>query len=208
MYAAATGCPFPIYADPTRKLYDELGMVRSLALGDRPAYTKQHLLKSSVQSIVQGLKQIPSGLALKGGDHKQIGGEFLFEPPGLAGWADGETTSPTSAEVQRALLAAGAGERHRDSESSLDGKDEDDKGEDKVVTWCHRMKTTRDHAEVPEIMEVLGLDGHGQPIKNRERWERAVRERKGTGVSLAGKTPAQVQEGGAAGTGTETSVKS
>ncbi|KXX74177.1 Thioredoxin-like protein AAED1 [Madurella mycetomatis] len=207
MYAAATGCPFPIYADPTRKLYDELGMVRSLALGDRPAYTKQHLLKSSVQSIVQGLKQIPSGLALKGGDHRQIGGEFLFEPPGLGGWADGEMTSLTSAEVQRALLAAGAGERHRDSESSLDGKDEDDKGEDKVVTWCHRMKTTRDHAEVPEIMEVLGLDGHGQPIKNRERWERAVRERKGTGVSLAGKTPAQVQDGGAAGTEAGTGVK-
>lgn len=26
------------------------------------------------------------------------------------------------------------------------------------VTWCHRMKNTRDHAELPEIKKVLGLE--------------------------------------------------
>jgi hypothetical protein len=69
----------------------------------------------------------------------------------------------------------------------LDGKGEPgNEGEDKVVTWCHRMKTTRDHVEIPELMEVLGLDGHGRPLTgDRERWERALRERKGTGTSLA-----------------------
>ncbi|KAK4241004.1 AhpC/TSA antioxidant enzyme-domain-containing protein [Achaetomium macrosporum] len=187
MYAAATNCPFPIYADPTRKLYAELGMVRTLALGQRPAYMKQHLLKSSLQSIAQGLKQIPKGLALKGGDSKQIGGEFLFEPV--------DVTTPVSTTAAggedevgppRAWEEAETEKRKRVSETSLDGKGEPgNEGEDKVVTWCHRMKTTRDHAEIPELMEVLGLDGHGRPVGDRESWERALRERKGTGKSLA-----------------------
>jgi hypothetical protein len=25
------------------------------------------------------------------------------------------------------------------------------------VEWCHRMKTTRDHAEMPELKKVLGI---------------------------------------------------
>jgi hypothetical protein len=73
------------------------------------------------------------------------------------------------------------------SETSLDGKGEvGAEGEDKAVTWCHRMRTTRDHAEIPELMEVLGLDGHGEPVGDKGLWEKALRERKGTGVSLAG----------------------
>ena len=82
-------------------------MQRTLALGPRPAYMRRHLLVSSVLSIGQGLRQIGSGLALRGGDQKQVGGEFLFE--------------------------GGA------------------------VVWCHRMRNTRDHVEVPELREVLGL---------------------------------------------------
>jgi hypothetical protein len=208
MYAAATNCPFPIYADPTRKLYAELGMVRSLALGQRPAYMKKHLVKSSLESIAQGLKQIPKGLALKGGDSKQIGGEFLFEPVNLttssssnpmgttAGGGGGEeedgVSPPRAWEEQKPKqgedsLSSSDATRKRISETSLDGKGEPgNEGEDKVVTWCHRMKTTRDHVEIPELMEVLGLDGHGRPLTgDRERWERALRERKGTGTSLA-----------------------
>lgn len=29
--------------------------------------------------------------------------------------------------------------------------------EDGELKWCHRMKTTSDHAEVKELKEVLGL---------------------------------------------------
>ncbi len=36
------------------------------------------------------------------------------------------------------------------------------------MSWCHRMKNTRDHAEIPELMEVLGLDGQGQPVARQE----------------------------------------
>lgn len=194
MYAEAARCRFPIYADPTRRLYAELGMVRSLALGERPAYARQSLLASTAHSVVQGLRQLPSGLALRGGDSKQVGGEFLFEPvaataAAAAAWESGNEGA-AAAEVAAASPVVepawdDVSARQRASETSLDGKGEPDEGEDKVVTWCHRMRTTRDHAEIPELMEVLGLDGHGRPVQDKERWERALRERKGIGVSLA-----------------------
>jgi hypothetical protein len=76
MYAKTTSCPFPIYADPTGKLYDYLGMTRTLDLGKKPSYIQSNLLVTSMQSIVQALKTGTN--ALKGGSFKQVGGEFLF----------------------------------------------------------------------------------------------------------------------------------
>lgn len=128
MYTEATSCPFPIYADPTRKLYDILGMTRTLNLGSRPDYMQSNVLINSVQSIFQSLGT--GKHALKGGDFKQVGGEFLFE--------DGE------------------------------------------CTWSHRMRNTRDHTEVHELRELLGLDGTTPPT--RKRWshgaKRSHRERR------------------------------
>ena len=72
-----------------------------------------------------------------------------------------------------------------DSSKHSNDNDEEPIVEEKHVTWCHRMKTTRDHAEIPELMEILGLDGQGQPIKDKKRWSRAIQERKGTGLSMA-----------------------
>ncbi|KAJ9414557.1 hypothetical protein FOXG_16858 [Fusarium oxysporum f. sp. lycopersici 4287] len=31
-------------------------------------------------------------------------------------------------------------------------------GEDKKVTWCHRMRNSRDHTDTDDILEVLGLN--------------------------------------------------
>lgn len=59
---------------------------------------------------------------LRGGDFRQVGGEFLFE----------------------------------------NGK----------VTWCHRMRNTRDHAEIPDLRKHLGLDGEEKPVK--KRWSTAA----------------------------------
>lgn len=198
MYATETACPFPIYTDPTRKLYDALGMLQTLSLGDRPAYQREGLVKSSLASIVQGLKQIKSGLATKAGPARQIGGEFLFEPVDLGGSPVGTPW----AEVERRMGDFGLGDAavaHRASDTSLDGKGEED-GEDgveaKTVTWCHRMRTTRDHAEIPELMEVLGLDGQGMPIKDKKRWSRALEQRKGTGLSMASQMSAMKAEAG------------
>ena len=58
MYTEATGCPFPIYAEPTRKLYDHLGMTRTFDLGSKPEYMQTNVLINSVQSVFQGLKTV------------------------------------------------------------------------------------------------------------------------------------------------------
>ncbi|KAL1874810.1 hypothetical protein Daus18300_003351 [Diaporthe australafricana] len=199
MYASETGCPFPIYADPTRKLYQELGMVKTLALGTRPAYMNKSIFKSSLDSIVQGVKQIKNGLVLKAGDQRQIGGEFLFEPVDVK---SPEVESP-SHEFDRKLKlddknepakseeerVAEAAKRSRATSVVTDNDNDETEEphlvEEKKVTWCHRMRTTRDHAEIPELMEVLGLTGHGKPIKDQKRWSKALDSRKGTGLSMA-----------------------
>jgi len=107
---------------------------------------------------VQGLKQLKGGKALQGGDSQQVGGEFLFEPVG---------------EVLSSPLTPAASPYEESKQL----------GEEKRVTWCHRMKNTRDHAEIPELREILGLDGVGIPGKNGRRWSKALGERKGTGMS-------------------------
>ena len=40
--------------------------------------------------------------------------------------------------------------------------------EDGRVTFCHRMKNTRDHAEIPVMRRELGLEGERPPA--RKRW--------------------------------------
>ncbi|KAI1081151.1 AhpC/TSA antioxidant enzyme-domain-containing protein [Whalleya microplaca] len=186
-YIEETNCPFPVYADPTRRLYTELGMVRTLAMGTRPAYLQDKTLAHTVISgVVQGLKQVKSGLVMKMGDQRQVGGEFLFEPSTLS--LDTPITTPKS-EVDRRLgepfPTVTATSEHRDDKLSNHDDDGADRVEEKCITWCHRMRTTRDHVEIPELMEVLGLDGNGTPIRDQKRWTRALRERKGTGLSMA-----------------------
>ncbi|SMQ52705.1 unnamed protein product [Zymoseptoria tritici ST99CH_3D7] len=92
-YKRFTGCPWPIYADPTRALFKKLGMSISMNLGfERPEYMKDI---SSAQWGAGQIRQIreelknPEGMRadglrkrdilLKGGHPMQIGGEFLFE---------------------------------------------------------------------------------------------------------------------------------
>jgi hypothetical protein len=152
MYLEATGCPFPVYADPTQRLYKELGMTRTLALGQRPEYMRKSMFYSMAKSLVQGLKQIKGGLASKAGDIQQVGGEFLFEPVGDM------TASPGVTPIL-------------------------EDGEEKRITWCHRMRNTRDHAEIPELREVLGFNGAGISGKNKRRWGKALEMRKGSGKS-------------------------
>ena len=117
-YSKETACPFPIYADPTKKLYDLLGMTRTLSLGNKqPEYMKSSVPVQTVKSFLQTLRAGRD--MMKGGDFHQVGGEFMFE--------------------------------------------------NERVTWCHRMKNTRDHAEIPETRKVLGLDG-GEEAPRRKRW--------------------------------------
>jgi bifunctional DNA-binding transcriptional regulator/antitoxin component of YhaV-PrlF toxin-antitoxin module len=54
------------------------------------------------------------------------------------------------------------------------------------------MRNTRDHAEIPEIREVLGLeplDGVDAPEgADKKRWTKALLERKGTGLTIIGRS--------------------
>lgn len=175
MYAEATNCPFPIYTDPKRELFDKLGMVKTLGMGERPAYMKKSMWKSTLDSIGQGLKQVRKGLALKSGDQRQVGGEFLFEPLHLA-------TPVTTPQDEQPVQSFDDRVNNHDKENTIGEFDEE-----KKVTWCHRMRTTRDHAEIPELMEVLGLNGQGKPISDAKRWSVALQSRKGTGLSMGSK---------------------
>ncbi|KAK1968779.1 hypothetical protein LY78DRAFT_679109 [Colletotrichum sublineola] len=183
MYLQETGCPFPVYTDPTRRLFDTLGMTRTLALGTRPAYMRKSMLKSAAESVLQGLKQVKAGLATKSGDHRQVGGEFLFEPVELG-------TEVSTPYAERQLEEAMTSKKNSidNNREGIDGEGDDDdfEPEQKKVTWCHRMRSTRDHAEIPELMEVLGLTGTGKPpAHENKRWSKALETRKGTGLSMA-----------------------
>ncbi|KAJ6119198.1 hypothetical protein N7523_003478 [Penicillium sp. IBT 18751x] len=81
-YHKETGCPFPIYADPTRKLYADLNLVTSYAMGERPEYFRKGMVRLVAESVAQTLKHVSSGLMTKAGDSSQNGGEFLFESMG------------------------------------------------------------------------------------------------------------------------------
>jgi hypothetical protein len=80
-YRTRTGCPFPIYTDPTRNLYDKLGMIVSLGPG---AETNQpeYLTVSVGQSVMSSMKNMMTngvkGIA-KGGKFSQNGGEWVFQ---------------------------------------------------------------------------------------------------------------------------------
>ncbi|KAI9644124.1 hypothetical protein NHQ30_007477 [Ciborinia camelliae] len=177
MYQEATNCPFPIYADPTKNLYNELGMMRTLNLGTRPEYQRRGTLLGMAQSVVQSLKQIKNGNLFQGGDFQQVGGEFLFEPvrmsTPIASPADGPNESM---HASGGILGNG------------DKIGENEGYEEKRVTWCHRMRNTRDHAEIPEIREVLGFDEIVMGGKNQKRWSKALSERKGTRLSTGARS--------------------
>lgn len=189
MYADATNCPYPIYTDPNRKIYKNLGMIQTKTLGTKPAYVKHSFIGLTLQGIKKGLPFLSSGLAFKYGNVMQVGGEFLFEPADVAT----PISSPRRESVSQPPLSEGAPTQHaqgsqRTSASHHEDEDYDPYGtEEKRITWCNRMKTQRDHVEIPELMEILGLDGDGQPIKDEKRWAKALKLRKGTGLSLASK---------------------
>ncbi|KAL9049081.1 MAG: hypothetical protein Q9162_007396 [Coniocarpon cinnabarinum] len=77
-YAAKSNCTFPIYADPSRRLYDLLGMDTSFDRGSRrPDYQTTTFSAIVIKSLLQGITA--GRQALKGGNFAQMGGEFLFE---------------------------------------------------------------------------------------------------------------------------------
>ena len=147
-YIELTSCPYPIYADPNKRLFNMLGMRRNLSLGWKsPQYIQHTLLAGVGKSIVQGLKRIGEGDVTKAGGLSQNGGEFLFEVEG----ADLRYASPEG----DAKTATG------------------NVGMEKVeVTFCHRMQNTRDHTEVSVLAKTLLVSEDEERSRRRPRVDR------------------------------------
>ncbi|CDW98056.1 hypothetical protein [Sporisorium scitamineum] len=78
--------PFEFYADPQLELYHALGVTRrSLELGSSKDKIGSHYQTSVLQNLVGSVAEtVKSGsLALKGGDFKQLGGEFVWDKEGI-----------------------------------------------------------------------------------------------------------------------------
>ncbi|EXJ93274.1 hypothetical protein A1O1_01666 [Capronia coronata CBS 617.96] len=139
-YTDLTQCPFPVYADPSTRLYDILGMHRTLSLGNKaPEYIQRSLLSSAVKSAWQVVKRVWSGDAMGGGNWEVNGGEFLFarhdggrvctthDPP--------KSDLPSRRSNRRTGWASG---------SAIHGLGWE-------VSWCHRMLNSRDHTELVDL---------------------------------------------------------
>lgn len=84
-----------------------------------------------VKSIVQGVRRIGAGDVTKAGGLSQNGGEFLFEVEG----ADFNIK-----KLDPVLKTKGNAGLSRVE-----------------VTFCHRMRNTRDHTEIPQLGRVLDM---------------------------------------------------
>ncbi|KAF8457428.1 AhpC/TSA antioxidant enzyme-domain-containing protein [Terfezia claveryi] len=96
-YISDTSCPFPIYAEPTGKLYSILGMTKTLQQGKMPKYMEGH---GMISSILKGIWHALSwGSPLSGGNISQVGGEFLFVNGDL-GWCHRMKTTTDHVDVE------------------------------------------------------------------------------------------------------------
>lgn len=117
----------------------------------------------------------------------------MFEP------ASGDLSTPVHSPEEESNKQLGLGQK-----TGIEGMLEGGYSEEKRVTWCHRMRNTRDHAEMEELRDVLGLDVD-ETVKKEKRRSKKV-ERKGTGLSLGSrmstgfsKKLADLDDGGSSG---------
>jgi peroxiredoxin len=98
-YVKDTKCPFPIYADPTQKLYDAFGMIRTLSLGDKkPDYIKSSFLSNITKSA---FNQLSAGTSMfQGGDIHQVGGEYLINEQGNILWSHNMNNTRDHVEIK------------------------------------------------------------------------------------------------------------
>ena len=113
MYRQETGWQYPIYTEPSEKIYSTLGMIKTWKDGPPNSYMPHSYAYAAYWSIKLAIWRFMQGYPVfSSGAPNLQGGEFMFEG----------------------------------------------QGEERVVTWCHRMKHSRDHADTDEISEVLGLN--------------------------------------------------
>jgi hypothetical protein len=162
-YKAVTGCPFPIFAEPSRLLFKKLGMVLSLNIGSsRPEYMKDISPASwaagQVTTIRQGLKVRQATIAQQKLEARRLQeieqrNQEMEEFEKMEKQSAGSMTDSLFKEEKLSL-------RKRDivkggNPLQIGGEFLFEEGE---VVWCHRMKNYRNHAEVAAIRQILELD--------------------------------------------------
>ncbi|KAF8846589.1 hypothetical protein BDZ45DRAFT_638027 [Acephala macrosclerotiorum] len=109
-YTVETSCEFPIFTDPTCRIYEKLQMNKSLASSTRPAYMKHSLFSLIMRSVRQ---MVWSGFgAFKGGGYSQNGGEWIFRA-GKCEWVHRmKTTSDHLTAEELVKVLKGEGNSH------------------------------------------------------------------------------------------------
>lgn len=153
-YKAQTGCPFPIFADPSRKLYKVLGMSWTLDIGPRADYMvdKEGKEISEVAWISGQVREWAKVGAGKGtplpesrpGSRQKTGAEKERERDEAEAKAKAEKRRLARRNVFKGgnMLQIGGEFLFRDGE----------------VEWCHRMKNYRGHADIQVLRRVLEID--------------------------------------------------
>ncbi|KAF9517025.1 hypothetical protein BS47DRAFT_1291551 [Hydnum rufescens UP504] len=99
-------CPYPIYVDPTRAVYNALGMTRrtlnSGAESEKCTYVRHGTLGSIGMALKNAFK-MPIG---KAGNPGQLGGEFLLGPGIRAEYAHRMSTTRSHTSIKRLLQLA------------------------------------------------------------------------------------------------------
>jgi hypothetical protein len=100
-------CTFPIFTDPTRKLYCALGMtLRTLDAGPKDE-AGDYIIHGPLEGLGMVLKNAVKMPLAKGGDTKQLGGEFLLGPGPVCHYAHRMHTTRSHAPVRELLERAG-----------------------------------------------------------------------------------------------------
>jgi hypothetical protein len=165
-YKLKTGCPFPIYAEPTRALFKRLGMVLSVNIGmKRPEYMKDI---SPVAWAAGQLATIRRGVKARQAELNKTKMEAAERKKRQAA-LDSDMAQLDAMEEQQTTDAMNAASLHGDDKLAIRKRDVVKGGnifqiggeflfEEGEVVWCHRMKNYRNHAEVSVIRRMLELD--------------------------------------------------
>ncbi|QIW99898.1 hypothetical protein AMS68_005416 [Peltaster fructicola] len=166
-YKEITGTSFPVFAEPSRRLFKKLGMVLSGSIGrQRPEYMRDisapAWLAGQVTTIRHGLRARKEVKRIV----KMTSGFDLIQAPRYQNSTSDSNSQEEDpyqqwADLKRAEMVARAKSiRKRDlirggNPLQIGGEFLFEDGE---VIWCHRMRHYRNHVEVSDIRRLLDLD--------------------------------------------------
>ncbi|EON63521.1 hypothetical protein W97_02749 [Coniosporium apollinis CBS 100218] len=156
-YKAQTGCPFPIFADPSRKLYKVLGMSWTLDMGPRADYMVDREGKE-INELKWVSGQIKDWAVVGAGK-----GTPLPDPASMSR-PQSRHKALTDAEREAEEARAKAEKKKKLARRNMfkGGNMLQIGGEflfrDGEVEWCHRMKNYRGHADIQVLRRVLEID--------------------------------------------------